>query len=63
MYHQKLTEKRTSDGGNDQLLSGMAAEEEIADMTFVQFSRPVNRPLSTDSHRKCSQLSRFKTYN
>ncbi|MDR2372422.1 MAG: RtcB family protein [Puniceicoccales bacterium] len=45
MYHQKLASKRTSDESNIKFLSGMAAEEYIADMTFAQFYARVNRAL------------------
>lgn len=45
MYHQKLAQKRTSDESNIKFLSGMAAEEYIADITFAQFYARVNRAL------------------
>jgi RNA-splicing ligase RtcB len=45
MYHQKLAKKRTPDESSIKFLSGMAAKEYIADMTFAQFYARVNRAL------------------
>jgi RNA-splicing ligase RtcB len=42
-YHQKLAQKRTSAESSIKFLSGVAAEEYIADMTFAQFYARVNR--------------------
>jgi RNA-splicing ligase RtcB len=44
-YHQKLAQKRTPEESNIKFLSGMAAEEYIADMIFAQFYARVNRAL------------------
>ncbi|MDR2812897.1 MAG: RtcB family protein [Puniceicoccales bacterium] len=44
-YHQKLAQKKTPDESSIKFLSGAAAEEYIADMTFAQFYARVNRAL------------------
>jgi RNA-splicing ligase RtcB len=44
-YHQKLARKRTPEESSIKFLSGVAAEEYIADMVFAQFYARVNRAL------------------
>jgi RNA-splicing ligase RtcB len=44
-YHQKLAQEKTPEESNIKFLSGIAAEEYMADMIFAQFYARVNRAL------------------